>query len=259
MLKIGALSYINALPFFYPFLQNTLRYSGDFIYGHPSSINALIHSGEIDIGLISSVHFLDHRKKYILLSSFGIAAANAMSVRLYFRSSIERLHKKQLVLTTSSATSVRLLHVLCRYVWNIEPKFVYDDFHNFDVLHQSEVEGFLLIGDICLKNSSFPQFQSIDLAQAWYEFTGKPFTFALFVTRCATWIQFPEEVKVFHNLLAEAFSLSKKEHNQIVQLAKSKTGLPISTLKEYYSCLEYELESKHFQGLERFAQLTASL
>jgi putative periplasmic solute-binding protein len=256
MVNVGAISYINALPFFLPFTQKKVAFEGNFHHGQPTEINALLDTGKVSVALISSAHFLAKRQNYILLSPYGIAASKrVVSVRLYFRDSIQNLNNKVIALTKSSETSAKLLKVLCHHFWNIRPHFVEYDQLRIANFADTEVDGFLIIGDTCLKNLEVSGFQSVDLAECWNECTNKPFIFALFATRSSCWIKDPVPIKNFHNLLDQAYAISSESMQETIREAKDKTDLSEAILQDYYNTLEYVLEAQHFQGLELFSQL----
>jgi chorismate dehydratase len=256
MLKIGALSFINSLPFFQPFIEKKVPYDGHFSYGSPTEINTLLEKGSIDIGLISSASFLANRERYILLTNLGIGAQRrVMSVCLYSKVPLDQLTNKSIAIPSVSATSVMLLKVLCKYFWNVSPHFIeYPKeaeptalFHNFDAV--------LLIGDTCLTTKIESNVLTVDLAEAWYQHTGKPFIFAVFATRCDIWMQEPELVRDFHKRLFTSYEYSQSHFSEILTRAQEKTNLSLNTVTEYYKSIDYYLEAEHFQGLEHFARL----
>lgn len=254
MLKIGALPFINSLPFFQPIAEKNVAFDGDITYGTPTEINALLENGAIDIGLVSSASFIANRDRYILLTNLGIGTMKCIhSVCLYSNSPPESLNGKKILIPDSSSTSVALLKVLCKYFWNIDPLFIQAPSSvHFD---SSLYDASLVIGDDCLTSKSGSTHFVTDLAEAWYHHTGKPFVFAVFATRCDIWMQEPELVREFHQKLFQSYDYSQTHFDNIITAAQQKTHLPIETLQQYYKALDYYLESEHFQGLEHFARL----
>jgi len=256
MLKIGALSFINALPFFGPFLENRVQFAGEFSYGNPSQINTLLEEGKVDVGLISSASFLANRERYILLTNLGIAATNCMkSVCLYSKKEPSKLDGKTIYIPEPSATSVMLLKVLCKHVWRIKPKFVE---HNSTLSIEELLrvgDAVLMIGDQCLITHSSQNHLVTDLCEVWYGFTKKPFVFAVFATRLEAWMDLPDEVRAFHQKLFMAYDYSTANFEETLTRANSQTGLSFDALRQYYKMLDFYLDSAHFQGLEQFAKL----
>jgi chorismate dehydratase len=256
MLKIGALSFINALPFFCPFIDKRIQFNGQFTFGSPTQINRLLEQEIVDIGLISSASFIANRDQYILLTNLGIGATKLVkSVCLYTKKDIRKLDGKTIAIPDVSATSVMLLKVLCEHYWQVKPNFVeYNSGVPLSTLLQ-EADGALIIGDVCLMTNAPGDVQVIDMCEAWYNFTKKPFVFAVFATRLDSWMRLPDEVRDFHQKLFAAYDYSNLHFDEILAHAHSRTGLSIEALKDYYNVLDYYLDSAHFQGLEQFAKL----
>lgn len=256
MLKIGALSFINALPFFSPFVEKRIHFDGHFSYGTPTQINTLLENEALDVGLISSWSFIANRERYILLTNLGIGATKSLkSVCLYIKKDIKKLDGKRIAIPHVSTTSVMLLKILCEHFWQIRPNFIeYEAGQSLsDILLQAD--GALIIGDECLTAQVAPDVQVIDLCEAWYSFTKKPFVFAVFATRLDSWMRLPDEVREFHQKLFSAYDYSNQNFDQIIHHAQNKTNLPKELLKDYYNHIDYYLDSAHFQGLEHFAKL----
>ena len=64
MLKLGAINYINALPFFASFQLREVQADIDLIYDYPANLNYKLARGEIDFSFISSVEYLQNRENY---------------------------------------------------------------------------------------------------------------------------------------------------------------------------------------------------
>ncbi len=259
MIKIGALSFINALPFFNPFIEKRIPLSGELSFGSPTEINKRLQSSELEIGLISSYAFIQDRDRYVLLTNLGISASKSMkSVCLFSNLSIANLDGKQIAIPDASSTSVELLKVLCKYYWNISPAFI--EVKEKTLLENllAKYDAALLIGDDCLLALNNKAHRIVDLTEEWYYFTNKPFVFALFATRIDAWIEWPDEVRDFHQKLVLAYDYSTQNFSDTLSIAEKKTGLSKEHLGEYYRGLDYYLDSSHFAGLEQFAALNSS-
>jgi len=257
MIKIGALSFINALPFFNPFIEKRIPFAGEFSYGTPTEINKRLESSQVDIGLVSSSTFIQNRERYVLLTNLGIGATKSMkSVCLFSNVALPNLDGKQIAIPDQSATSVALLKVLCKYYWNIAPIFIEVQEKTCDQLLAS-YDAALVIGDECLLAQLGSRVRIVDLTEEWHYFTNKPFVYALFATRVDAWIEWPDEVREFHQKLVSAYDYSTIHFAETVASAQKRTGLSKERLQEYFRGLDYYLDSSHFAGLEQFAALNA--
>jgi len=244
MLKVGCIQYINALPLSMPLKSNSELQCTLSI---PSALNRALKCKELDIALTSCVEWLD--QDYARLADFAIAAKEKiLSVNLYTQFPLQQLDQKQIGLTHHSATSISLLKVLCHHFWKIKPQFVpLERDQPF-----SDYSALLLIGDEALEKPTIPGFQTIDLAQAWYEYTQLPFVFALFSYRK----EIPtKQLKLFQSYLAQALIWSDSHQEQIEQAATQQCNAPIERIREYYTLCNYTLGSKEIESLNLFKKL----
>jgi chorismate dehydratase len=254
MLKVGALSFVNSLPFFYPFFEKKVFSSASFQVGIPTEINHLLATSQLDVALISSASFVARRKEYVLLTNYGIGSTKQVgSVCLYTKRPVEEL--EVIAVPSMSATSVMLLRVLSDSLWKIAPRFV--EYHKSASLYElfDTYDAILMIGDDCLTTRIPPNYQVVDLCTAWFHWTKKPFIFAVFATRYDRWVALEEEIREFHYALAEAYRYSETHIHEVIAYARQKTGISSRALRSYFLQLEYDLHTEHFHGLEHFAQL----
>jgi len=246
---LGALGYINSLPFFYPIEKGIIPCTAALNYDTPFSNNRRLRTGQLDIALISASEYLAQREHYTLLDSLCIGAKmKVMSVCLYTRLPVTKLSGLTVGLTDHSASSVNLLKVLCHHFWKVTPNF--ERFGKID--EHPQYDAFLLIGDASLQNPSFSGYATIDLAHAWYRETGLPFTFALFAAKKDT---DPASVTETQAQLQKALAWSQSHRDEIIAAAGDKTALPEPILQEYFNTLQYSLTPEMQQGLETFNNL----
>ena len=245
MLTVGAVSYINALPFFCdlaPFKDTR------FIFDHPVKINALLQEGAIDVGLISSSSYLQHKELYELLPGYGIGATGrVMSVCLFTKFSLQELSFKKIALPATSATSNQLLKVLCRQFWKTSPEFTTFD-GSYTQRLEDENDGFVLIGDSCLQYTPHPGFEKIDLASEWHTHTQLPFIFALFAARKERAQEKQVSIQTFMNRLQAC----KNDPNHLILAARQRVPLEEPLLRCYFQTIDYQLTKDHYRGLNLF-------
>jgi len=214
-MKVGLAPFLNTAPFAdLPF---------DIIYRPPSELNRLMRAGELDCALCSSIEYTESR--YDRIGSFGLAARGAIkSVNLYIKGPIEGA---RICLDPKSGTSNALLQILCP---------------NISIASHEEANGFILIGDDALRKPTVEGYKTIDLASLWYERTGLPFVFALFIKQkgLAT-----EEMEAAISHLLSQFP--KK-----IELVAKEERFPEKALREYFDLCHYRLGHEDEQGLKEF-------
>ncbi len=247
MLRVGCVSYINALPLHLPFSLGEVKTKARFHFDIPSALNQKVQQGELDLALTSCVEYLDG--DYDLLPNFGIVGHHrVLSVNLYTKKPLALLSGARIGLTHHSAASVSLLKTLAQHAWKVTPQ--YEPLKR--ELPFTHYDGFLLIGDEALSQPQIKGFQTVDLAAAWSELTGLPFVFALFSVRKES---SPTDLHCFQQELGSALRWSEEHLDQIVEEASRRCPVKANLLHDYYSVLKYRLGPQERESLELFKQL----
>lgn len=176
-IKVGAVSYLNTKPLLFGIKQSSLIDEIELIEDYPSRIADLLLTNKIDIGLVP-VALLNSLKEYYIISDYCIGSLKEVaSVALFFECNFNDVDT--VLLDYQSKTSVALAKILFKHFWKKDVAFINADENYIDKINDKTAG--LIIGDralICLDKFSF----NIDLAKAWYEFTGLPFVFATWVS-----------------------------------------------------------------------------
>jgi chorismate dehydratase len=255
MLRVGIIDYINTLPLFHALRQNIISHNATFSFGVPSQINKLFSKNKLDVATISAAHFLEYRLEYTLLSDLGIAATKqVMSILLFTKKKPHELDGATIFLPSHSASSIRILKMICKHFWKITPRFC-TFVGSTEYLFQQD-NPFLVIGTECLLLfEKYPDYPSLDLAQVWYNFTNKASIYCLIATRNDSFISKQQEVIEFHKYLNKSYEWGQNNMNEIITHAVLETGCSRPLIEKYFLTLEYELSPKHFSGLDYLATL----
>ncbi|MCL5022986.1 MAG: menaquinone biosynthesis protein [Nitrospirae bacterium] len=257
--RIGRIPYANLFPIF-SMLEKTADCSSyEFIDGPPSVVNRLLREGEIETSPSSSIEYLRHGDLYTVLEGHSISSAGPVrSILLFSRKPIETLDGLTVLTSSQSETSVALLDIILRKFYELDCplKSTADPFSRAIGTHTA----YLLIGDDALKESlRWPQLHKYDLADIWYEKTGLPFVFALWIARRAWCIQEP---LLFSNLkrdLDRAKSLAVKDFRSLAQGSSLLNILSEDELVAYWECISYDLQYEHRKGLDLFRRYAEEL
>ena len=151
-------------------------------------------------------------------------------------------------------TSVALLELLFENVWHARPRFVPGDAEIKDVVvdNASDADARLVIGDaaLVLGSNHRERYPFVyDLGQAWKDWTGQPFVFAVWVAQ--------RSVSVKKALLAHAGLIASRDwglHHlpELAEQAHKATRVERSVCAEYLSGLDYGLSYPHLAGLTEF-------
>lgn len=177
MIRIGALSYLNTIPFIYGLKKYNLISEDNIVYNFPSNSAKSLINNDVDVALIPSVA-LRFLKNYSIISNFCIGSEKEVdSVCVYSDVNINDV--KEIILDYQSNTSVELLKIIIKDYWKISPKLI-----NSKEGYESNIKGStaaLVIGDRAFALNGKYKY-TYDLASLWYQMTNLPFVFACWVT-----------------------------------------------------------------------------
>lgn len=259
MLRIGQIDYANCVPIF-TMLKRCFDCSGfRFVTGVPSELNAMLMRGEIDVSPSSSIEYGKSTEKYLLLPDLSISSVGPVkSVFLFSRVPIEKLDGAKIALTSESDTSVNLLRVILAKRYGFTNSFA-----SCPVPLQEALRDFpamLLIGDAALRSASQQGDLFVyDLGELWYEFTGLPFVFALWIIRREAVENRRSEVKALHADLLAAKELARKDYDSLSLQSLSCPWMPRAELAAYWHNISYDLTPSHLEGLATFFRYAADL
>ncbi len=223
-MRIGKVNYLNALPLFY-------KLEGfEIVEGHPSELVKLLREGEIDAGIVSSVEYFFNPELYCILPEVSISSKGEVcSVLLLSNKPIERIEK--IKVTPSSLTSRYLVF------------YILNEVNNNRAVEVSEGEDAVLyIGDEALEKRKYYLY-SYDLGKIWYEITGLPFVFALFLIRKD--VERKEIEKLYKSIKNSLKSFFEDLKRGFINFK--------DTERDYLTrCIDYSLKDIHLTSLRKF-------
>ena len=177
-LRIGHMPYANSLVFYSQLPPDKV----ELITLPPRNMAEAMKQGQLDAGPLPIYEVLKMGDAVVPLGKLGVATdGNAHSVLLFSRLRAENLGGKRIAVTSHTSTSVQLLRILMRDLWNIS------DVQLVGPNDPSDAK--LIIGDEALAlrrgpaNSSRSYDYVYDLAGEWKSLTVMPFVFARWVAR----------------------------------------------------------------------------
>src|SRR5690554_3207690 len=193
-IRISSVSYTNMLPFIYGLKNSEIINSIDLSFDVPSVCAAKLIGGQADIGIVPVAALLD-LPHYEIISDYCLGADGEVdSVFIFSEKPIAEI--TSLRLDDQSRTSNGLAHLLLSQFWGR---------NDVQIVREGPADAFVQIGDRTFGQKNRYKYY-YDLAHFWKEFTGLPFTFAVWVsTKPLT-----EGFKVAFNK-ALAFGLENRE------------------------------------------------
>ncbi|WP_420267194.1 menaquinone biosynthetic enzyme MqnA/MqnD family protein [Candidatus Magnetominusculus dajiuhuensis] len=262
-MKIGRINFANLYPIFYCLqhpratANSTMKY--EFTDGVPSEINALLRQGIIDAGPSSSIEYLRSPQLYNLIDGHSISSfGRIMSIILFSRAGVLNALDGQTVLSSYQAeTSTGLLQIVLRKFYNLNVEIKTSRAPLMEGLRQ--YPAYLLIGDNALFEAASTENSGLmryDLGEIWYEQTGVPFVFALWISRR----QCEDALMVaLRSDLDAAKADAMLSFGGIAQNCPYTQRFPVETLVSYWRTISYDLTARHIDGLDLFGKYLMEL
>ncbi len=248
-LLVGRLCFCNVIPFFWKTFEPNLNVS--FVDGVPSELNKLLRSGRIDVAPSSSIEYAHNWKELFIHPDLSISGTSEVqSVVLYSNIPFRELDDKNVALSAASDTSVALLKVLSAIRYGITPLFSIKN-------ETTEYDAELLIGDAALEFNENQRFKyTYDLAQEWFNWTGSPFVFGLWIVRKVIAADAIKKVALcaFMQRVQEGVSEFSDNREQAIALWRDHFSVSLTNtqLESYFECMGYGLSNVHQESLNLF-------
>lgn len=240
MIRVSAVSYTNSIPFVYGLTHSDIQQEINLSLDIPSQCADKLIQGQADIGLVP-VAILPQIPNGKIISNFCIGAIGRVdTVMLYSQVPLDKI--KRIWLDFQSRTSVQLVKVLCSEYWNISPEFL-----TAQPGYEKDIKGEdagVIIGDRCFAMVGNYKF-SYDLPEYWFQFTGLPFVFAVWLSNKPLHEDF---VKRFNQALQ--FGLLNKEKAMDKFLPSNLSRELASNYLNHR--ISYAFDSSKQQGLQLF-------
>jgi len=240
--KIVLVSYHNSLPFLYGLKHSDyINEHCEIVTEYPAKGAQMLMNGECDIALVP-VGIIPQLKISYIVSKFCIGAEGCVkSVLLASQVPLEMISK--IYLDYQSATSVRLVKILARHHWNINPEFI-DSKPGYENDIKGGTAG-VIIGDRCFEYTNFKY--KYDLAEEWINFTGFPFVFA-------AWLSLKPVNTELKKELNDALEYGISNIDNVIQEYKHKFAFnPNFNAREYYTKnISYYLNDGKSRGMSAF-------
>ena len=221
-MRIGCVPYDHAKPF------GVSWRVGEVVWDHPKDLVGRLKRGEVDLALVPVWEILTGGPYRVV---DGLAVGSRGEVR-----SVAVFHDKPLEecrgisLTSHSMSSVQLWRVVSQGAWGLKLE------------EREDGEARLRIGDEALREWTERKGRGVtDLGKAWWDWTGKPFVFAVWAMR--------------EGFRPNSGEVEKFREGCLAGIAKRAELAEGEMEKEYLTkCIRYELGREEKEGMAEFAK-----
>lgn len=244
--RLGAVSYLNSRPLVED-LEKLLPGS-DIRLDYPSRLADSLGRRELDIALIPSIEYF-RRPGYEIVSDACVAArGEVLSVKLYCR--VHPGSIRRLALDEGSRTSATLSKVILAEKYGSFPES--ESLSMESLTTDSSADAVLLIGDRAMHDPSETFVEVMDLGQMWYDWTGLPFVFAMWVAHQDA------NIRGVSAALSEARNRGVSRLQQIAAAEAPGLGITEHLAHHYLTDnLHYHMTSAERSGLQLFHELAS--
>jgi chorismate dehydratase len=254
-LRISAISYLNTAPLMWDFEHGEAGKEFEISYTLPSDCARVLEAGTADIGIIPVAAYAQIPDLMVLP---GVAIASrrpVQSILLVSKEPVEQI--RTVALDTSSMTSVVLTKVLFEK-WLGGGRTFTSMPPNIEKMLADHDAG-LLIGDPALQIDR-SRYYTLDLAEEWIRYTGKPFVFAFWAVRKDALHESASQD------LAAIFQQSRDHGLETVNLDhiarewSRRMGLSVADVRSYLAeNIHYYLDPPCLEGLQLFYRYAAEV
>ncbi len=255
-LRISAISYLNTAPLMWDFEHGEAGGRFEISYTLPSSCARALAEGAADIGIIPAAAYVQIPGLQIL-PDVAIASRRAVrSILLVSQIPVELV--RTVALDTSSMTSVALTKILLekwlgggRTFTPMEP----------DIEKMlEECDAGLVIGDPALQVDR-KKYHTLDLAEEWIRYTGKPFVFAFWAVRGEALREADPALDLAAVFRASRdHGLEPESLNQIEREWAPRVSLAPADIHRYLTeNIHYQLDTGCLEGLKLFYRYAAEI
>ena len=221
-MKIGCVPYDHAKPFAGGWN------SGEVIWDHPKELVSRLKAGEVDLALVPVWEILTG-PSYRVVDGLAVGSRGEVrSVAVFYDKPLEEC--RGISLTPHSMSSVQLWRVVSKEALELRLE------------EREDGEARLRIGDEALREWTKRKGKGVtDLGKAWWDWTGKPFVFAVWAMR--------------QGFRPNAGEVEKFRQGCLAGIAKRAELAEGELEKEYLTkCIRYELGREEKEGMAEFAE-----
>ncbi len=255
--RIGRIHYINTIPFYHGLVSDREM---QFYENFPTKVNLAMRKGQIDIAPVSSLEYLNNQQKYLLLPGLAIGARDfSGSVLLFSKVKINDLDGKTIALSRESLSSAVLLRILLRFRYKFQNRFVLTGEEPGTMLDKHQAG--LVIGDKALSFRPEGFCYKYDLSELWWNWTEKPFCFAVWAVQRRFARDNPEVLSALYHTIIRNREKNLADIETLIKesLQMSFLDPDFSKIFGYLFNLNYTLDPAMEEGLSLFYRLAHRL
>ncbi|MCF6156807.1 MAG: hypothetical protein E3K36_16565 [Candidatus Brocadia sp.] len=246
-LRLGVVPYMNAKPLIYGLDQQTN--SIELSFEVPSLLPSMLNNDQIDVAIIPSIEYF-RSGNYAIIPDISISSCGTVeSVKIFSKVPMQNI--RTAALDKSSLTSCALTRIILKEQYHLSPQYTQWS-KQYDI-SRTDTDAALIIGDNAMKVTD-NEYVTLDLGQAWYEYTGLPFVYAIWV------VKKDRHIPGINNLLKNAKEAGIQSVRELAAAESHRLQLTEERCLNYLTkSIRYNLGKEEIKGLQTFYQYAVSL
>jgi len=239
-IKIGVVPYMNAKPLIYGLEQK--KNSVELHYAVPALLPQMLIDDYVDVAMIPSIEYF-RKGSLAIIPEIAITSQQAVeSVKIFSKVPLKDI--KTVALDKNSLTSRTLTKIILSKRYHISPGYTH--WNNRYDISSTECDAVLLIGDNAMKVTK-DRYESLDLGQAWYEYTWLPFVYAVWA------VKHGRKIHGLNKLLKSAKENGVHMAKLLARDESIRLGLSQETCYRYLTeSISYDFGENEIKGLSTF-------
>jgi chorismate dehydratase len=243
-INVGAVEYLNARPL--TLCLDQFVPSARIVTDIPSRLADGLAVGDLDVALIPSIEYFRNPDFKIVSDACIGCDGPVESVKLFSRVPIEQI--RSLALDEGSRTSAAMTQILLKEKFGLEP--VRTSLPIGTPLEDIQTDAVMLIGDRAMLASDARFEHILDLGEAWCDWTGLPFVFALWAARPGI------EIDGLPQVFAAARNAGTARIDEIARFEAPRLEIDEERCRFYLRHnLRFRIGLREERGLDKFRQL----
>ena len=246
-LRIGAVPYMNAKPLIYGLDRYPEKI--ELVFEVPSLLPGMLNNDQIDVAIIPSIEYF-RNGNYAIIPGISIASIGTVeSVKIFSKVPLQNI--RSAALDKSSLTSCALSKILLKEQYHLSPQ--YSQWNQQYDITGVDTDAVLIIGDNALKILD-NGYITLDLGQSWFEFTGLPFVYAIWV------VKRDHRIPGLNNLLKSAKEAGIRSVKALAVTESQRLQLTHERCLNYLTnSIRYDFGKDEIKGFLAFYQHAVSL
>lgn len=246
-LRIGVVPYMNAKPLICGLDQYPNEI--ELVFEVPSLLPNMLNTDQIDVATVPSIEYF-RADNYAIIPDISISSVGTVeSVKIFSKVPLQNI--RSVALDKSSLTSCALTKIIFKEQYRLSPQYTQWN-QRYDITN-TDTDAVLIIGDNAFKITD-NGYVTLDLGQSWFEFTGLPFVYALWV------VKRHRSIPGINSLLNSAKKIGIHSISTLANTESKRLQLPQERCLNYLTnSIRYDLGKDEINGLLTFYQYAVSL